>query len=88
MRILELQCNSLQLLCQNLENCHSESLEDSLLMFSPDYILLRKINFRQQTGLLSKKSSIVFFHSRGLDGGVLNFQTSLILLSLVAPELH
>lgn len=60
--LLGLQCNSLQPLCLNLENCHSESLEDSLFMFSPDYMLLRKMDFRQQIGLLSKKSSIVFFH--------------------------
>lgn len=62
MRILGLQCNSLQLSCQNLENWHSESLEDSLLMFSPDYILLRKMNFRGQIGLLINKSSKVIFH--------------------------
>lgn len=58
----EMRILGLQLLCQNLENCHSESLEDSLLMFSPDYIFLRKMNFRQQIGLLSKESSTVFFH--------------------------
>lgn len=76
----------LQLLCQNLENCHSESLEDSLLMFSPDYLLLRKMNFRQQIGLLSKESSTVFFNLQRF--WTADFQTSLTLLSFVAAELH
>lgn len=57
MSLWGLQCNSWQVLCQNLESCHSESLEESLFTFSPNYILLRKMHFRQQIGLLSEKSS-------------------------------
>lgn len=50
LRILGLQCNSWQHpLFQNLENCHSEGLEDSLSICSLNYGLLRKMNNRWQT---------------------------------------